>query len=102
MRRKIEKTKSSKENDKDEKIERKKAYGEPAKEERKERKQNLLIKANVVRKASSVNTPVFVLLCKEVMFITSDLASTLPSSVVSVLQEYEDVFPRRFQVDYQQ
>ncbi|XP_071924899.1 uncharacterized protein [Coffea arabica] len=92
-KKKKQKAKSSKEGEKAEKIERKKAYSEPAKEERKERRQNLLIKTNIVRKVLSINTPVFVLLCKEVMVITSDFTNTLPSSIVSLLQEYDDVFP---------
>ncbi|XP_027171666.1 uncharacterized protein LOC113771265 [Coffea eugenioides] len=92
-KKKKEEAESSKESEKAKKIERKKANGEPAKEEKKERRQNLLIKGNVVRKALSINTSVFVLLCKEVMVITSDLANTLPSSIVSLLQEYDDVFP---------
>ena len=92
-KKKIEKAESSTENDKAEKIERKKTYSEPVKIEKREKRQNLLIKSNVVRKALSVNTPIFVLLCKEVLIVTSDLTNTLPSSIVSLLQEYEDVFP---------
>ncbi|XP_027150387.1 uncharacterized protein LOC113750629 [Coffea eugenioides] len=92
-KKKKQKAESSEQGEKAEKIERKKAYSEPAKEERKERRQNLLIKTNIVRKVLSINTPVFVLLCKEVMVITSDLTNTLPSSIVSLLQEYDDVFP---------
>ncbi|XP_027166363.1 uncharacterized protein LOC113766362 [Coffea eugenioides] len=92
-KKKIEKVESSTENDKAKKIERKKTYGESAKIEKREKRQNLLIKANVVRKALSVNKPIFVLLCKEVLVVTSDLTNTLSSSIVSFLQDYEDVFP---------
>ncbi|XP_027155495.1 uncharacterized protein LOC113755791 [Coffea eugenioides] len=92
-KKKKEKAEGLKESERAEKIERKKENGEPAKEERKEGRQNLMIKTNVVRKALSINTPVFVLLCKEVLVITSDLTNTLPSSIVSLLQEYGDLFP---------
>ncbi|XP_027090351.1 uncharacterized protein [Coffea arabica] len=88
-KKKKEKAEGLKESERAEKIERKKENGEPAKEGR----QNLMIKTNVVRKALSINTPVFVLLCKEVLVITSDLTNTLPSSIVSLLQEYDDLFP---------
>ena len=39
------------------------------------------------------NQPIFVLLYKEVCFNTNELDESLPSVVVSLLQEYEDVFP---------
>ena len=39
------------------------------------------------------NQPIFVLLYKEVCFNTNKLDESLPSVVVSLLQEYEDVFP---------
>jgi hypothetical protein len=39
------------------------------------------------------NQPMFVLLYKEACFNTNELDESLPSVVVSLLQEYDDVFP---------
>ena len=39
------------------------------------------------------NQPIFVLLYKEVCFNTNKGDESLPSVVVSLLQEYDDVFP---------
>ena len=50
-------------------------------------------KANDVKSAFYTNQPIFVLLHKEACFHTNELGESLPSVVVSLLQEYEDVFP---------
>jgi hypothetical protein len=50
-------------------------------------------KASNVKSAFYTNQPIFVLLYKEACFNTSELEESLPSVVVSLLQEYEDVFP---------
>ena len=50
-------------------------------------------KASDVKNAFYINQPIFVLLYKEVCFNTNELDQSLPSVVVSLLQEYEDVFP---------
>ena len=50
-------------------------------------------KTNDVKNAFYTNQPVFVLLYKEVCFNTNELDESLPSVIVSLLQEYEDVFP---------
>jgi hypothetical protein len=39
------------------------------------------------------NQPIVVLLYKEICFNTNELDESLPSVVVSLLQEYDDVFP---------
>ena len=39
------------------------------------------------------NQPMIVLLYKEAFLNTNELDLALPSSIVSLLQEYEDVFP---------
>ena len=46
-----------------------------------------------VKNAFYTNQPIFVLLYKEICFNTNELDESLPSVVVSLLQEYEDVFP---------
>jgi hypothetical protein len=50
-------------------------------------------KASDVKSAFHTNHPVFVLLYKEACFNTNEFDEYLPSFVVSLLQEYEDVFP---------
>ena len=50
-------------------------------------------KASDVNSAFSTNQPILVLLYKEACFNTNELDKSLPSVVVSLLQEYEDVFP---------
>ena len=47
-------------------------------------------KASEVKSAFYTNQPIFVLLYKETCFNTNE---SLPSVVVSLLQEYENVFP---------
>ena len=50
-------------------------------------------KASDVKNAFYTNQPIFVLLYKEVCFNTNELDESLPSVVVSLLHEYEDMFP---------
>ena len=50
-------------------------------------------KASDVKNAFYTNQPIFVPLYKEVCFNTNKLDESLPRVVVSLLQEYEDVFP---------
>ena len=50
-------------------------------------------KASDVKSAFYTNQPIFVFLYKEACFNTNELDESLPSVVVSLLQEYEDVFP---------
>ena len=66
---------------------------ESGKNERKTKKQgSFYAKASDVKNAFYTNQPIFVLLYKEVCFNTNELDESLPSVVVSLLQEYEDVF----------
>ena len=59
----------------------------------KERKTNFYARASEVKKALFLNKPTIVLLYKEALFNTNQLDTYLPSSIVSLLQEFEDVFP---------
>ena len=60
---------------------------------KKQKKQvSFYAKASDVKSAFYANQPIFVLLYKEAYFNTNELDESLPS-VVSLLQEYEDVFP---------
>ena len=58
-----------------------------------ERKTNFYARASEVKKALFLNKPMIVLLYKEALFNTNQLDTSLPSSIVSLLQEFEDVFP---------
>ena len=49
--------------------------------------------ASDVKSAFYTNWPIFVLLYKEACFNTNELDESLPSVVISLLQEYKDVFP---------
>lgn len=62
--------------------------------ERKE-KQHLSVfaKESEIKRAYFSNQPMLVLLYKEAYLNTNDLDSSLPSIVVTLLQEFEDVFP---------
>ena len=67
---------------------------ESGKNERKTKKQgSFYAKVSDVKNAFYTNQPIFVLLYKDVCFNTNELDKSLPSVVVSLLQEYEDVFP---------
>ena len=46
-----------------------------------------------LREVRNTTTPFFVLLHKEVLFSTNDLPPSLPSVVLDLLQDFEDVFP---------
>ncbi|XP_059455030.1 uncharacterized protein LOC132185248, partial [Corylus avellana] len=62
--------------------------------ERKTKKQlSFYAKASDVKSAFYTNQPIFVLLYKEACFNANELDESLPSVVVSLLQEFEDVFP---------
>ena len=58
-----------------------------------ERKTNFYSKASEVKRALFLNKSMIVLLYKEALFNTNQLDTSLPSSIVSLLQEFEDVFP---------
>ena len=58
----------------------------------KKKKVSFYAKANDVNSVFYTNQPIFVLLYKETCFNTNELDKPLPNIVVSLLQEYEDVF----------
>ena len=58
-----------------------------------ERKTNFYAKASEVKRALFLNKPMILLLYKETLFNTNKLGTSLSSSIVSLLQEFEDVFP---------
>ena len=59
-----------------------------------ERKTNFYAKASDVKRALFLNKPMIVLLYKEALFNIDQLDTSLPSSIVFLLQEFEDVFPK--------
>ena len=71
--------------------EKKKESGE--KEIKTKKQVSFYAKASEIKNAFYTNRPMFVLLYKEACFNTNELDDCLPSVVVSLLQEYEDVFP---------
>jgi hypothetical protein len=77
-----------------EKNEREKENQSSALERKSERKQkNFYAKASEIKRAMFSNQPMIVLLYKEALLNTNELDHALPSSIASLLQEYEDVFP---------
>ena len=60
-----------------------------------ERKTNFYVRASEVKKSLFLNKHTIVLLYKEALFNTNQLHTSLPSSIVSLLQEFEDVFPEK-------
>ena len=57
-----------------------------------ERKTNFYAKASEVKRTLFLNKLMIVLLYKETLFNTNQLDPSLPSSIVFLLQEFEDVF----------
>jgi hypothetical protein len=77
-----------------EKNEREKENQSSALERKLERKQkNFYAKVSEIKRAMFSNQPMIVLLYKEALLNTNELDHALPSSIASLLQEYEDVFP---------
>jgi hypothetical protein len=77
-----------------EKNEREKENQSSAFERKSERKQkNFYTKVSEIKRAMFSNQPMIVLLYKEALLNTNELDLALPSSIVSLLQEYKDVFP---------
>jgi hypothetical protein len=73
--------------------EKKKIKVRPLRENQREKKKNLYAKVSEIKRAMFSKQPMIVLLYKEALLNTSELDLALPSSIVSLLQEYEDVFP---------
>ena len=61
--------------------------------EKQKKQVSFYAKTSDVKSDFYTNQPIFVLLYKEAYFNTNELNESLPSVVVSLLQEYEDVFP---------
>ncbi|KAH9763304.1 hypothetical protein KPL70_001120 [Citrus sinensis] len=62
--------------------------------ERKERQQvNLFAKESEVKRAFFSKQPIVVLLCNEACLQTNELNFSLPSAIVTFLQDFDDVFP---------
>ena len=55
-------------------------------------KKNLFVKEREVRKSMLLKQPLLVLLYKESLLGTNEFDDKLPSSILSVLQEFRDVF----------
>jgi len=57
------------------------------------RKESLLVKVREVKRALLTRQPLYMLYCKELK-LNSNISNKFPSGVDSVLQEFEDVFPK--------
>ncbi|KAA3480578.1 Transposon Ty3-I Gag-Pol polyprotein [Gossypium australe] len=55
---------------------------------------SVLAKASDVRKALTLRQSLLVLMYKENLFTTNELTENLPSSIVSLLQDFQDVFSK--------
>jgi hypothetical protein len=61
--------------------------------EKQKKQHNLYVIEGEVRSVFFTNKPMIVLVYKKVYFNTNDLNHVVPSVIVSLLQEFEDVFP---------
>ena len=77
-----------------EKIEREQKKSELAIERKIERKTSFYAKASEIKRAMFLKQPMIVLLYKEAFLNTNQLDISFPSYVVSLLQEFDDVFPK--------
>nr|XP_027121574.1 uncharacterized protein LOC113738538 [Coffea arabica] len=59
------------------------------------RKQNIIIKAKDVRKVVNSDQPVLLIICKYVLLDVAELDKALPSSMVTLLQEFEGIQDQR-------
>ena len=71
----------------------KKIESEKKNERKTEKQASFYAKASDVKSVFYTNQPIFVLLYKETCFNTNELNKSLPSVVISLLQEYENMFP---------
>ena len=55
---------------------------------------NLFAKESEVKRAFFSKQPIVVLLCKEACLHTNEHNSSLPSAIVTLLQDFDDVFPK--------
>jgi hypothetical protein len=54
---------------------------------------NFYVKGSQIRSVFFTNKPMILLVYKEAYFNTNDLDSAIPSVAVSLMQEFDDVFP---------
>jgi hypothetical protein len=87
------KTKTKKKQKQKKRVKRREREREREREENEKKKVRIYAKASDVKSAFYTNQPIFVLLYKEACFNTNKLDKSLPSVFVSLLQEYEDIFP---------
>ena len=75
----------------------KKVYADQLHLKRKEgqvsKRSNFFVKSNVVKNALFAKKPMLLFVYKEALMSLTDLPPVLPSEVISLLQDYEDVFP---------
>ena len=57
------------------------------------KQKNFYARANEIKKALFLHQSMIVVLYKETFLSTNEFDHTLPSSITSRLQEYEDIFP---------
>ena len=57
------------------------------------KQKNFYARASEIKKTLFLHQPMIVLLYKEAFLNTNEFDPTLPSSITSLLQEYEDAFP---------
>ena len=55
---------------------------------------NFYARASDVKRALILNQPMILLVYKEAAFLTNQLDPALPSSIMSLMPDYEDVFPK--------
>ena len=65
----------------------------PAFERKEERKSNFIARMSDIKHAFHYTQPMILFLYKEALLTTNELDPSLPSSVVTLLQDFEDVFP---------
>ncbi|XP_062100497.1 uncharacterized protein LOC133806406, partial [Humulus lupulus] len=82
-----------KESEKMNESEEKERQGEKSGESSERKQNNFYAKKSEVKRALVTKQPMILLMYKEALLNTNQLDSSLPSVVVSILQEFEDVFP---------
>ena len=68
-------------------------------EKKEERKTNVYAKESEIRKAIFLYQPMIILLYNKAFLNTKQLDDASPSSIVSIMQKFEDVFPKKIPND---
>ena len=71
-------------------------------EKKREEKMSFFAKEREIKRGLLTNQPMIVLLYKEACSITNELNVSLPSVVISLLQDFDDVSMKRFLMVYRQ